>query len=299
MSGSGAVSAERRAEEWRPVLILAPFEQTSSFMPGSAEGPEAVAEELRRVERFDPDVRQGFGRDEHLETFHVPVASGNVSDVLRDLEQRATIAMAEGRFVLTLGGEHTVTLGPLRAAIERWGSVGVVQLDAHGDLRDSYEGRKTSHACAMRRALDLGVSLLGLGIRSTCQEEVELAASNPRIAHRTPRQLRDASWSLGSALDHLPECVYLTVDMDVFDPAIAPGVGTPEAGGLDWPQVASLIDEVASRRHIVAADVLELAPRVERERTVRLAARVAVRVLLRSRDSASRPMSDRGADVVR
>ena len=293
------MSVERPTDGWRPVLLVAPFEQTSSFMSGSAEGPEAVAEELRRVELFDPDVRQGFGRGEHLETFHVPVASRSLSDVLRDLEQLAGRSMSEGRFVLMLGGEHTVTLGPLRAAIARWGSVGVVQLDAHGDLRDSYEGRKTSHACAMRRALDLGVSLLGLGIRSTCQEEVDLAAWSPRIVHRTPRQLRDASCKLGSALDHLPECVYLTVDMDVFDPAVAPGVGTPEAGGLDWHQVTSLVDEVAMRRRIVAADVIELAPRVERERTVRLAARVAVRALLRSRDSASRPTSARIADVAR
>lgn len=271
----------------RPVLLMAPFEETSSFIRGSAAGPEAVADELRRIELFDPEVGRSLEPGTDLAPVWLSSEPDDLAAACRELEREAGRLMSEGRFVLTLGGEHTVTLGPLRAALDRWGPLGVVQLDAHGDLRESYEGRQLSHACVMRRALDLGVPVLGLGIRSTCQEEADLVASSAPVVHRTPRQLRESSWTLGNALDHLPERVYLTVDMDVFDPTAAPGVGTPEAGGLDWRQVVSVIDEVARRRRIVVADILELAPSVERARTVRLAARVAVRVLLRSIGSVS------------
>ncbi len=273
-------------------LVLAPSEESSSFLRGSFLGPAALAAELRDIEPFDPDVGLGLGSRLH---FHVEELSEDARELpaaLEALERLAGEALSHGRFPLTLGAEHTITLGPLRAALARFGQVGLVQLDAHGDLRDCFEGRLVGHACVMRRALDLGVPVLGLGIRSKCQEEAELVAGTAPVRNLSPREIRRSWDEVGRAIESLPAKVYLTLDMDVFDPTVAPGVGTPEAGGLTWPEVARLIDEVASRREIVAADLVELAPSVERDRTLRVAARALVRVLLRSFGSGSPPRPD-------
>jgi agmatinase len=258
-------------------------ESTSSVLRGSALGPEAVARELEVLEPFDPEVGRGldpafrFGRSPlDPQQCGMPEALGVLADLTSTWLER-------GAFVLMLGGEHTVTLGPLEAVVRRFGRIGLVQLDAHGDLRASYEGDRYSHACVMRHAVeDLGVKLLGLGVRSMCGEEVDFAASRDDVAHLRPRQIIADPGAVARAVDALPPLVYLTIDMDAFDPVVCPGVGTPEAGGLRWDQVADIIDTVASKRRIVGADVVELAPSVERERSVRLAARVALRVLLQS-----------------
>lgn len=264
-------------------LLEAPVEATSSFQRGSVLGPPAVADELERIDRFDADVGRGLTDSTRLHRATLSASERSFDCALPALESQARLWSDRDAFVLTLGGEHTVTLGPLRAAASRWGRLGLVQLDAHGDLRDTYEGESVSHACVMRRAIDeLDVRLLGIGIRSLCEEEAELAASNPGIDHVHPRHIDDGLSPIVDLVEALPPLVYLTIDMDVFDPAVAPGVGTPEPGGLSWFQVSELIDLIASRRRIIGADLVELAPTIERDRTVRLAARVALRVLLRS-----------------
>lgn len=278
-------------------VLLAPVEQTSSFLRGSELGPEAVAAELATVDRFDPEV--GRSLDELGPRFEVrPTLRGlSLESSIAALADAAGAELDRGRRLLTLGGEHTVTLGPLRAVVERAGPVGLVQLDAHADLRESYEGRALSHACVVRRAVeDLGLPALGLGIRSVSAPEAEFLAADDRVRHLGPRTAATGG-SLGPLLDLMPESVYLTIDMDAFDPAVAPGVGTAEVGGLTWPDAARIVDEVARRRRIVAVDLVELAPNVERHRTVRLAARVAIRALLRT--EGLRPRVVPGSDVRR
>jgi agmatinase len=265
-------------------VIQAPVEATSSFVWGSRRGPAAMASELAGLVLEDPEVAIDPSLDIVLEHAVLPDELCVMPAALAALEGMCGAAVDRGAFPLTLGGEHSVTLGPLRALCRRHdGELGVVQLDAHGDLRDTYEGRPESHACVMRRAVDgLGVRLLGLGIRSTCPEEVELVRRHPRIRHLSPRVVRCDAGALEAAIDELPPNVYLTIDMDAFDPSVAPGVGTAEPGGLDYFAAARAVDLLAATRRIVGADVVELAPTVERDRTARLAARIAIRVLLRS-----------------
>lgn len=259
------------------------MEVTSSFQRGSVYGPAAVGDELELVDGFDADVGRGLPPTKGLVRVRLPAVEPRLERALSDLEAEAHRMSERGAFILTLGGEHTVTLGPLRAAASRWGRLGLVQFDAHGDLRDSYEGESISHACVMRRAIDeLDVQLLGVGIRSLSEEEAALVETSKQIDHVHPRHIAAGLSPVAELVETLPPLVYLTIDMDVFDPAVAPGVGTPEPGGLWWFQVSKLIDLIASRRRIVGADLVELAPSIERDRTVRLAARVALRVLLRS-----------------
>jgi len=246
-------------------------------------GAAAVAAELGELEPFDSEV--GRGIHPSLERHHVCIAEVDCSypRAVDALEREARHWSDRGAFVFTLGGEHTVSLGPLKAAARRWGELGIVQLDAHGDLRDEYEGLSMSHACVMRRAVsEIDCHLLGIGIRSLCPEEASLVASSSRITHLRPRALQSSLEPVRAALEGLPRDVYLTIDMDAYDPTAAPGVGTPEPGGLEWYQVADIIDLVAATHRIIGADLVELAPTIERARTVRLAARTAIRVLLRS-----------------
>lgn len=269
-------------------LLLAPVEATSSFLRGSELGPEALAAEIARLDTFDPEVGASLEALGPVEVVRAGRPGLTLEESIACLEAEASRLGSEGKFVMTLGGEHTVTLGPLRALLAAGEPFGLVQLDAHGDLRAAYEGQPLSHACVVRRASeDLGLPILGLGIRSMSAEEGEYLRRCPTAARLGPRAACDDA-AVERALAALPEAVYLTVDMDVFDPSAAPGVGTPEAGGLDWPRVARLIDLVAGAKRVVGADVVELAPSVEHERTVRLGARVAVRVLLRSLGSGSR-----------
>jgi agmatinase len=264
-------------------LLLAPVEATSSLVRGSLFGPEAVARELEGLELFDPELGSGGERPLTIYQSILKESDRRLPGALEVLEREARAQNEAGRFVLLLGGEHTVSIAPLRAIRTRFERLGVVQLDAHGDLRESYDGRKDSHACVMRRAVDdLDVDLVGVGIRSICPEEVDFIAANPSVRHINGRQAATSPAYFTDALASLPEHVYLTIDMDAFDPTVAPGVGTPEPGGINWHQATDVIDILAKHKTIVGADVVELAPPVERDRTVRLAARVALRVLLSS-----------------
>lgn len=273
-------------------LVIVPIEESSSFVRGSADGPEELARELAGIEPYDPDLDRGLGERLPHEVVRLPEASCLMPHALEALEVLVGQSLDQGRFVVTLGGEHTITLGPLKAAITRFGDIGLVQIDAHGDLRQQYEGRLLSHACVMKRAIDLGLPLLGVGIRSKCIEEIDLVRSSPKITNFSPREIRRSWDEVIAAIEALPHRVYLTVDIDGFDPTVAPGVGTPESGGLTWRDVAKFIDELTKRRQIIGLDVVEMAPKVERDRTMRLAARTVIRVLLRSMGASSRPRSD-------
>jgi len=164
------------------------------------------------------------------------------------------------KFPIFLGGEHSITPPIVRAAAERYGTISVVQFDAHADLRDAYTGGKFSHASAMRRVLEITPNLVQVGIRSFSEEE-HLDCPQRIAALITPRMLmQNTERCIENVLDSLTEQVYITVDIDVFDPAFAPGTGTPEPGGLDWFQVTNILRRVCETKNVVGADVVEVSP---------------------------------------
>lgn len=172
--------------------------------------------------------------------------------------------LERGAFPLTLGGEHTISAGPFRAAAERHPGLGLVGIDAHLDLRDLYEGNPWSHACVLRRIVEAhSPPTLWVGVRSMAAEELEFLQSlEPRslIDVRPAHTLdRDGAW-IKRAIAPLPERVYLSIDVDGLDPSVMPGTGTPEPGGLDYRTVLRFIDALARQRQIVGADLVELAP---------------------------------------
>jgi agmatinase len=181
--------------------------------------------------------------------------------------------LMDGRgFPLSLGGEHTVSLGPIRAARAR-GELGVIQLDAHADLRDSYEGNPLSHACVMRRVLDLGCATLGVGVRSMSEGEARFIRERGLDVVGARQVIAGNEW--WALLDKLPERIYLSVDVDFFDPVDVPATGTPEPGGPSWEQAVAFLAHLFSKKDVVAADIVELMPCKDDDASVRLAARLA------------------------
>jgi agmatinase len=254
-------------------LVALPFETTTSFRKGTVKGPSALIKELDNLDHFDMTL----GRDP-FRGVPINVKYAHTKELRDPLMQQAMAGRAVSKlldsngFPLCIGGEHTVSLGPIRAARTR-GTLGVVQLDAHSDLRNIYEDDYFSHACVMRRVLELDCSILGIGIRAMGEEEAEFAREHG-LKHV---EGRDAATSTRwyDLLNILPERVYLTIDMDVFDPQEVPAVGTPEPGGPGYDAVVSFLQHLFSVKDVVAADIVELMPCEGDEASIRLAARLA------------------------
>jgi agmatinase len=257
-------------------VLPVPLEETVSYGGGTRHGPEAIIEASRQVELFD---RALGGEPALVYGIHtlpsVPVEPGPIGAVLARIHAAVAGILAAGKLPVVLGGEHTVTIGPVRALAARTSAassesrtapLAVVQVDAHADLRDTYEGSPFSHACVMRRLLEeTGGELFQVGIRSLCPEEDAFIRGNPDrvrtwFADDINADTR-GSW-LGELAERLrSRPVYLTIDVDGLDPAVVPATGTPEPGGLSWQQAMALLETVTGAAgKIVGIDCVELAP---------------------------------------
>lgn len=238
-------------------VIPVPYEESVSYGGGTAKGPDAILEASDQLELWD-----GFSIPAAQGIFtHAPVdCSGDAETVLRRITAATRAALGAGGMPVLLGGEHTVTYGALAALRERFGRFGVVQFDAHADLRDSYGGSRWSHASVMRRAVaDLGLPLVQYGVRALCTEEAEFRRE-AGITHWDAAQLARAGLPARPLPDDFPESVYVTFDVDGLDPAIMPATGTPVPGGLAWYDALRLVERSVSGRRVLGFDVVELAP---------------------------------------
>ena len=255
----GIPDEENTFEKSRAVILPVPFERTVSYGVGTRNGPAAILEASRYVELYDDELDE----DVHKIGIHtMPTWLPERMDpatCVAELEKAVAPLAAGGRFVLTIGGEHSISLGPIRAYHARYPGVSILHFDAHGDLRDEYEGEKHSHACAARRFLELGVPAVHVGIRSISREEVEFARQADLLIVSNREMHRSDSW-MDRALARLTGDVYVTFDVDFFDGALVPGTGTPEPGGGTYDQALSILRRLAIERRIVGADVVEHAP---------------------------------------
>ncbi len=244
----------------RAVVLPVPYERTVSYGHGTAAGPQAILAASTQVELYDEVLRS---EPCAMGIATLPAMDDLPADpeaALAAIEREASTHLARGKFLVTLGGEHSLTLGPVRAVRATFGEIGVVQFDAHGDLRDTYHGSPYSHACIMRRVVELGLPTLAIGIRALSREEGVLIAERGlatvwghELAGLTLERFR-------SLLATLPERIYLTFDVDFFDPALLPSTGTPVPGGGNWYPTLDLLRELFSTKRVVAMDVVELAP---------------------------------------
>mgnify|MGYP001113839754 CR=1 FL=1 len=243
-------------------ILPIPYESTVSYGQGTREGPRAIIYASHQVELYDrelddePALTYGI----HTLPYLAPVVSGP-ADMVTAIAACAEEHMRNGKFLFGLGGEHSVSAGIAQAVRAVHGDFVLVQIDAHSDLRDSYEGSIYSHASVSKRIFDAGSDIIQLGIRSVCREEIDLIRAEPERIHVWFAEDVHA----GGHLPKLAELVrdkkvFLTIDLDGFDPAFVPATGTPEPGGLNWAQVLDIIRTVVSAGDVVAADCVELAP---------------------------------------
>jgi len=243
----------------RAAIIPAPLEATVSYGHGTALGPAAIIFASQQLELYDNVVDR-----QTMDLGVITRPAVNVSPPLEAALARIEAAVGHeldaGRLPVLLGGEHTVTVAALRALVKRRGAdFTVLSLDAHLDLRDSYEGSPYSHACAMRRALDLGLEVRHIGARSCSLAEMDLIRARGMEPLWAREVHNDPDW-LQKAVAGLEGPVYLTLDVDGFDASVMPATGTPEPGGLSWPQVTTWLEAVCARCPVVGLDVVELAP---------------------------------------
>lgn len=237
------------------VIGQVPYDSTTSYQPGARFGPRAIIDASRQVELYDHELKRDVTAKVKIATLQeleIDLSSpeANVSHVARFAESIAK----QKKFLITLGGEHSITPGLVRPLVAQYKKdLTVLQIDAHTDMRDSYENTKWNHACAMKRCRDLGVRVVHVGTRNTSEEEQPFL--NQRDVFYAPEV------PVAKILSRITtKNAYLSIDVDCFDPSIMPSTGTPEPGGLGWYDVLGLLRALTRERKLVGADVTELAP---------------------------------------
>jgi len=246
----------------RVVVLPVPFERTTSYGKGTSGGPAALLRASQAMELYDQELR-GEPCDVGIATappFH-PEAF-EMEEAMAELDAECHRWMAAGKFLVTLGGEHSLTIAPVRAALRVFGEIGIVQFDAHADLREEFEGTPYSHASVMRRVFEEGIRSLPIGIRSLSAPEAEFLRKHkiPIIWGHELEPVAALEKRFDMLLKKLPKRVYLTFDIDFFDPALVPATGTPEPGGGAWHPTLRLLRRLFAAKEVVAMDVVELAP---------------------------------------
>lgn len=248
-------------EKSKFVIQQVPYEHTSSYLAGSAKGPEAIINASHFVEFYDEELDIETYKKCGIATLEAIDFNGKVDeDAIKLIEKETDLLLRDGKFVISIGAEHTVTNGFVRSHRKKYPELAVLQIDAHSDLRESYNNNIYSHASVMKRIYDLGIPLVQIGIRAQCSEEAALIRSSNQINTFYAHQIRkNPSW-MKDALDKLPEYVYLTIDADGFDPAVIPAVGTAEPNGLFWNETLEFLRLVCSKRKVIGFDIVECAP---------------------------------------
>jgi len=260
----------------RAVVLPVPYDATTTYQGGTRLGPAAILAASRNMELWDEEVGAVYRRGIHTLPELEPEASGPAAMVER-VEQVVGWILDQGKLPAILGGEHSITAGAVRAALRRHRGLSVLQIDAHGDMRDRYLGTPHSHACVMRRVREL-VPATSVGIRSLSEEEAEYLASHPAPIWSV-RQFRALGRNFGPILASLTDEVFVTFDLDGLDPSVLPATGTPEPGGLDWYEAVDLLRAVSGRARIVGFDVVELSPLPGHVASDFLAARLVYRLM--------------------
>ncbi len=257
-----------------------PLERTVSYGAGTAAAPDAIVRAGAELERYDEEL--DIPIDWNVVVLKAYDDSGiPVETCLEQIETDARYHYRSHPFVLSLGGEHTVTIPLVRAAAAVFGSLGVLHIDAHADLRPQYQGLSLSHACVMHHVRTVTPDTVSVGIRSlSVAESARIRDEHiPVVWAKDVACLPDDTW-IDQVLESLPERVYVTIDLDGFDPSVIPGVGTPEPGGLLWYPVLRLLRRVSACRRVVAADIVEGVPLPGAPVTEFAAARLALKLMV-------------------
>lgn len=257
----GLSEEDSRYETSRAVIFPVPLERTTTYERGTRNGPAAIIAASRNLELYDEELEREPYKEIGIHTLPaIDTMDGTLDEVLTELFSAELALLEDNKFPVVLGGEHSLTPPLVSAMAKKYRDLSVLQIDAHADLRNEYQANPSSHACAMRRVVEV-CPAVQVGIRSISEEEAKAVPSLRTKIYWAKDIVRAPlkPW-IAKVLADLSPHVYLTVDLDGFDPSLVPATGTPEPGGLDWYQVTSLIRAVADHKKIVGMDVVELLP---------------------------------------
>lgn len=256
------------------VILPVPYDKTSTWIKGADKGPEAILTASSNMELYDIETdsevyKRGIFTDKFID--------GNLTpeELVDAVDGKTKKFIHDGKFTVVIGGEHSVSIGAIKAHSEKYNNLCVLQLDAHSDLREEYEGSKYNHACVMTRAKE-NAKIVQVGIRSMDSSELD-HMDKKRVVFAKDIQ-NNKEW-IKSVIKKLSSKVYITIDLDVFDPSIMPSTGTPEPGGLLWYDVLNLLKEVIKQKEVVGCDVVELCPNKNNKAPDFLAAKLIYKIL--------------------
>jgi agmatinase len=265
-------------ENSKAAVIMAGLESTTSFQTGTSRGPAAFIKASQQVELYD--IPSGLDFSEvGVWTLPEKKLSGlSNPDALKAIEEQVRSVRSKNLWPITIGGEHTISYAPIKALHSEHPNLSVLQIDAHADLRETYDGSPWSHACVMKRVLDLGIPITGVGIRNYSKDEAQLIPKS-RYTVFHDFDLADQNFDSKKVCSKLSTHVYVTVDIDGFTPEECPGTGTPEPGGLRWREVLKLLAHVFAHHEVVGMDINEIMPLPSSARTEFFAAKLAYKML--------------------
>jgi agmatinase len=256
------------------IIVPVPYDETSTWMKGADKGPDAILEASPNLEFYDVET----GTEVHKKGIHTiapVIEKGSPEAMVKAVYEKILNLLQENKFPVIIGGNHSVSIGSIKAFSEHYTNLSVLQLDAHSDLRQEYEGSRFNHACAMARAREVA-PVVQVGIRSMSTEELPYARID-RIFYAHDLYYNKNLYQ--KAGDLLTENVYITIDLDVFDPSIMPSTGTPEPGGPAYYELMHFLKDVAKKKNVVGFDVVELCPSPSNKAPDFLAAKVIYQLL--------------------
>ena len=277
--GSIFMGAKRSTEGCNIGLFGVPYDGTTSFRPGARFGPATIREVSNGIETYCPQLNLDLEQLNYVDLGSLKISLEHPEAIIKRVKNATDQIINLGLKPLMLGGEHSITAGAIESLTKHHSDLILLQLDAHADLRETWQGTKHSHACAMRRCLDIlpNNRLFQLGIRSGTREEFQELQQTQRLL---PFKSGDQAKSLAKALKPIKDNpIYLTLDLDWFDPSVIPGTGTPEPGGYTWHDFSSVIN-VLSNHQLVGADIVELAPQLDPSGISSIVAAKATRSLI-------------------
>lgn len=257
-------------EKARVVLLPVPFDKTTTYTQGTDKGPKALIEASRNLELYDIETNS----EVYLEGIYTapPILAETSEKMIHDTYEMTKSYLQQGKFVGVIGGEHSISFAPIKAHLEHFKTLTVLQFDAHADLQPAYENNPWSHASAMARVRELNIKIVSVGIRSMSREELDyLDRPHTFFAHEP--------LPVEQVLEKLSGPIYITFDLDAFDSSLMPSTGTPEPGGLFWNETMNLLRRVFKEKNVVGFDVVELCPQENNKAPDYLAAKLIYKLL--------------------
>lgn len=242
-------------EDAKIVIIPVAYDGTSTWIKGADKGPTAIIDASANMELYDIETDSEVYK-KGIITENTIVGDLSTIEMIEAVNEVVLYYLEKNKFTVVIGGEHSVSIGPVKAYAKNYANLTVLQLDAHADLRDEYNGSKYNHACVMARIKEL-CPIIQVGIRS--MDSSEIGSMDKSVVFFAKDLYNNGDW-IEDVISKLSENVYISVDLDVFDPSIVPSTGTPEPGGLLWYDVLALLKTVTEKRNVVAFDVVELCP---------------------------------------